>query len=1152
MRKEFHQLVFSPSDIVRYVQSPFASWMQRLCIEKPETKLLKDKTDALLNYLAGKGLAHESDYLVSLEQSTNNLIIISDRLNNTDKMKATLDAMKNGADVIFQACLTSHEDGEYQFQGHADFLFKVSKPSKLGDYSYEPWDTKLSKQPKAYFIIQLCCYADLLNQVQGTLPDNIAIVLGTKEEVSYRTLDFWQYYQSQKQAFLTQQATFNCEKQPNPFECKDVGDWTSYVDVKRQEQDHLSKIANITRSQINKLNDTGIATCADLISEKQLYLAKLPVQIVMRLQQQARLQSKTEDSGELAYELLPVDKLDPKGLASLPDYDESDLYFDLEGYPLEEGGLEYLWGCSYEYNGPAPSDCKGPNKMGFWERWAHNHEQEKQAFIDFIDWVYPCWKANPNMHIYHYGHYEISVCKRLMGRHGLREFEMDDMLRNGVFVDLYKVIQHGIALGAPSYSIKHAELLFRGKRDTEVASGGESVVVYAQWQETPDGDTWQTSKVLNDIRNYNIDDCESTCDLAKWLRALAINNSIDYQQATKNEENPKAGQEKDESLSAQYEAKLRHYIENTASSENRVIASQLADMMAFFERQNKPMWWKFFERREMSYEELFEDADCLVDCGRTATPPVKAGKTARSADILEYQFNPTQEFRDRRFTQACVLGNQFNIVSIDSVDSTLGLVRIKQSAKKSKLPDLLSLVAYEYVNPGKVQSGMFSVANQLLENNSISKPISDFLLRKPPTLPNGLLQKINDAAGDQKLELITHAVEQLDNSFLSIQGPPGTGKTYTASRVILSLLKQGKSIAVTSNSHKAINNLISSVAKLCIENEVQAPLLKIQNDDDEMFYSYPVEQLKSKDVSGGFVLDEGLLGATAWGLGSLTNTVDYLFIDEAGQVSIAYFVAMARKAKNVVVMGDQMQLPHPVQGTHPGESGLSILDYQLQQHRTVPVDQGIFLNRSYRMHKDVNQFISDLVYEGRLQNDPDCDKQQVIHASQANDIALKASGIVSLAVEHTGNKQSSYEEISVIKKLVAQLHKSQFTDKKGFTRDIGCNDILVVAPFNYQVNELKKELGFDARVGTVDLFQGQEAPIVIVSMTSSIAADSPRGLSFLLSINRLNVAVSRAQALAIVVHSDTFLDGAPGSIEDIRRFNFFESLRAQVCHGNNS
>jgi predicted RecB family nuclease len=1142
MKKEFQRLVFSPTDLVSYMQSPFASWMARLCLEQPETKLLKDKPDALLNYLAGKGLAHESDYLASLEQSTSNLVTIPDCLNNTDKMKATLDAMQSGADVIFQACLTSNEDSEYQFQGHADFLFKVSKPSSLGDYSYEPWDTKLSKQPKAYFIIQLCCYADLLNQVQGTLPDNIAIVLGTKEEVSYRTLDFWQYYLSQKQSFLTQQATFNCDKQPNPFECKEVGDWTCYVDVKRQEQDHLSKIANISRSQIKKLNDVGIFRCVDLISQKEPYAAKLPVRIVARLQQQARLQKTTEDTGELAYELLPVNTLDPKGLASLPDYDKTDLYFDLEGNPFEEGGLEYLWGCSHEYNGLAPSDCNGPNKMDFWERWAHNHEQEKQAFIEFIDWVYPLWKANPNMHIYHYGHYEVSVCKRLMGRYGLREFEMDDMLRNGVFVDLYKVIQHGIVLGTPSYSIKYAELLFRGKRETDVASGGESVVVYAQWQETPDGDNWQNSKVLYDIRNYNIDDCESTAHLAKWLRAAAIQSGIHYQQATKSKENAKAAQEKDESLSAQYEAKLRDYIQNTDSLEHRIIASQLSDMMAFFERQNKPMWWKFFERREMSYEELFEDADCLVDCERTSTPSVKAGKTARSADLLEYRFNNTQEFRDRRFTSACVLGTEFNIVSIDSVDSILGLVRVKRSVKNPKLPDLLSLVAYEYVNPGAIESGMFSVAHKFLESNFIPKPISDFLLRKPPTLPNGLLQKINDAIGAQKLELITHAVEQLDNSFLSIQGPPGTGKTYTASHVILSLLKQGKSIAVTSNSHKAINNLISSVAKLCVENKVQAPLFKIQKDDDEMFSVYPVEKLLSIDVADGFTLDEGLLGATAWGLGSLDNTVDYLFIDEAGQVSIAYFVAMARKAKNVVVMGDQMQLPQPVQGTHPGDSGLSILDYQLQQHRTVPVGQGIFLNRSYRMHKDINQFISNLVYEGRLQNDPACDKQQVIHGRQANDIELKASGIVSLAVEHNGNKQSSTEEISVIKKLVAQLHKSQFTDKNGRARDIDRNDILVVAPYNYQVNELKKELGFDARVGTVDLFQGQEAPIVIVSMTSSIAADSPRGLSFLLSINRLNVAVSRAQALAIVVHSETFLDGAPGSIEDIRRFNFFESL----------
>jgi uncharacterized protein len=1111
--------------------------MQRLCLEKPETKTLKDKPDLLLTHLAGKGLKHESDYLNTLQQSGKHVVTIANGLSNNDKIKATKEAMSSGAEIIFQACLSAGE-----LQGFADFLVKVDTPSLLGDYSYEPWDTKLAKKPKAYFIIQLCCYADLLNEVQGCLPDNIAIVLGTNEEVSYRTLDFWQYYLSQKRAFLSQQASFDASQQPDPFAYKDMGDWKEYVDQIRQVKDHLSKIANITQSQITKLNNAGISTCARLINKKDLYTVKLPVQTTHRLQHQARLQKQSGDTGKLAFEVLPLDENDPKGLASLPDYDAADLYFDLEGFPLEEGGLEYLWGCSYSWQGAMPRDNKGPNKMGFWERWAHNQEQEKHAFIDFIDWVYPRWKANPKMHIYHYGHYEVSVCKRLMGRYGLREFEVDDMLRNGVFVDLYKVIQHGIVLGAPNYSIKSAELLFRAKRDTDVASGSESVVVYAQWQETPDGDTWENSKVLNDIRAYNIDDCESTCHLATWLRGLALDNKIHYQQALKTDENPKANQEKEELPSAIYEAKLRRYIEQTDSAEKQVIASQLADMMAFFERQNKPMWWKFFERREMSYEELFEDADCLVDCERTSTPAVQSGKTSRSANIFEYQFDTSQEFRDRRFKSACVLGNGFNIVGIDSVNSAKGLVGIKNSPNKPQLPDFLSMVAYEYVNPDKIKDGVFSVANQLVENDQIPKPISDFLLRKPPSLPRGLLQEINEASGDQKLRHIISAVEQLDNSFLSIQGPPGTGKTYTASHVILALLLNEKTIAVTSNSHKAINNLMSSVARLCVEQGIIVPLYKIQKDDDEMFSIYPIEQLTSKDTSGGFSLTEGLLGATAWGIAALDKDVDYLFIDEAGQVSIAYFVAMARKAKNVVVMGDQMQLPQPVQGTHPGDSGLSILDYSLQQQRTVGVDQGIFLNRSYRMHKDVNTFISEMVYEGRLINDPDCDKQLIQHANGANDIALKTSGIVAMPVSHSGNKQSSVEEIEIIQKLVAQLLTSKFTDKKGITRDISGNDILVVAPFNYQVNELKKVLGFDARVGTVDLFQGQETPIVIVSMTSSVAADSPRGLDFLLSINRLNVAISRAQALAIVVHSDTILDGAPGSIEDVRRFNFFESL----------
>jgi predicted RecB family nuclease len=493
------RLLFSPSDLVRFVQSPFASWMERLCIESPETKTLKDKPDALLAYLAEKGLAHEANYLAGLEASDSKVITIADKLNNQQKIDATLDAMRTGADVIFQACLSADN-----FQGFADFLVKVEKPSLLGDYSYEPWDTKLSKQPKAYFIVQLCCYADLLQSAQGVLPDNIAVVLGTQEKLKYRTLDFWAYYQAQKAAFLEQQVQFNRSNQPDPFACKDVGDWTDYVEQLRQQQDHLSQIANITRLHIQKLNRAGITTCEALINDKQSSIAKIPLQITSRLKAQARLQKLTQTSGQIAFELLPVNASEPKGFSTLPPHNQADLFFDLEGFPLEEGGLEYLWGCTY---------FDDQQQRQFWERWAHDHEQEKQAFLDFVQWAYSRWQANPAMHIYHYGHYEVSVCKRLMGRYGLMESQIDDMLRAGVFVDLYKVIQHGMVLGTTSYSIKKAEQLFRDVRDTDVASGGESVVVYAKWQESPDGDTWQTSKVLSNIRDYNIDDCNSTQEL---------------------------------------------------------------------------------------------------------------------------------------------------------------------------------------------------------------------------------------------------------------------------------------------------------------------------------------------------------------------------------------------------------------------------------------------------------------------------------------------------------------------------------------------------------------------------------------------------------------------------------------------------------------
>jgi predicted RecB family nuclease len=1129
-----NRLLFSPSDLVRYIQSPFASWMERLCLEQPEYKTKKDPKDALLSYLAEKGLAHEAQYLQLLKASEKSVITIDEGLSNVEKAKATIEAMKKGPDIIFQAYLLADN-----FHGLADFLIKTNSPSKLGNYSYEPWDTKLAKQPKAYFIIQLCCYADLLNSIQGTLPESMAIVLGTQEVVHYRTFDFWAYYKSKKSEFLLQQKHFDISAQPDPFECKDVGDWNDYVDKLRLQQDHLSKIANITRLQIKKLNNSGINTCAQFINDKQISIGRMPIQISERLKSQARLQQATLDAGEVAFELLPVNFEDPKGLAVLPPSSNNDLFFDLEGFPLEEGGLEYLWGCAY---------YSQTSERLFWERWAHDHEAEKNAFNDFIHFAITRWREDPDMHIYHYGHYEVSVCKRLMGRYGIWENAIDDMLRAGVFVDLYKVVQHGMILGAPSYSIKQVELLFKEKRETDVASGGESVVVYANWQEEPDGDTWETSQILSNIRDYNIDDCNSTEELTTWLRKLQVKNNISYNNIFLNSANTNKAlaQIEQNDPVKELEVSLRSLeLDDNMDQNRRHLAKVFADLIYFYERENKPTWWRFFERKEMSYEELFDDADCIVDCELTDSAPRLSGKTTRSALMYEYAFNPTQEFRNRRFTQAYVLDAFTGIVSINSVDDKQGRIWIKKPTKKN-LPEYLSLIAYEYVNADVLTHRVRSLAHKFLNQSYMPKPIEDFLLKNPPTLPLNLLFEIDNAKDSEKLRLIIQAVTQLDNSFLSIQGPPGTGKTYTASYVITELLKQGKKVGISSNSHKAINNLMAAVAELMGSENLQKPMYKVQREDDDLFALFPVEQIETRDINDCNLSNGGLFGATAWGFANSDECFDYLFVDEAGQVSIANLLAMGHKAQNIVVMGDQMQLPQPLQGSHPGDSGLSILDYLLQDARTVPTDKGIFLNRSYRMHENVNHFISTMVYEGRLDNDPLCNRQAIHYGKQHHVSLNKANGIIPIPLNHNSNKQSSPEEVALIRELVNDLLKSQHTDKDGQIKQLTGADILVVAPFNHQVNELSKALGFNARVGTVDKFQGQEAPVVIVSMTASLATESARGADFLLSINRLNVAISRAKALAIVVYSSNLLNGNPSKIQDIRRFNFFEQLVDEV------
>ena len=399
--------------------------------------------------------------------------------------------------------------------------------------------------------------------------------------------------------------------------------------------------------------------------------------------------------------------------------------------------------------------------------------------------------------------------------------------------------------------------------------------------------------------------------------------------------------------------------------------------------------------------------------------------------------------------------------------------------------------------------------------------IIDFVSKSEPRfLGKGRRTAIIDPLKELVPEIVS-AVSELDRSILPIQGPPGTGKTYVSSCAILDLVRQGKRVAVASNSHKAVDNLLYAVLDRAAEAGENISVAKKGGDEPAGIYSGRIHQTERNDDVQLFTAS--VVGGTAWLFSRIDfeASFDYLFVDEAGQVSVANIVAMATSATNVVLVGDPMQLSQPIKGAHPGESGLSALEYLLAGHNTVPAERGIFLPVSRRMHPEICRFISDIVYEGRLTSDEGAARQKLLGSS-----AHHLSGARLIEVSHAGNGQSSPQEAAAIRSEIELLLGMKFRDRDGHERHLELSDILVVAPYNLQVSALKADLPPEARVGTVDKFQGQEAPVCLVSMTSSSAEEIPRGIDFLFSLNRINVAVSRAQVLSLVFASPRLSGGS--------------------------
>jgi len=363
-------LIFSPSDLITFMESAVASHLERLRLVDPATKQFMDPEDPMLKTLQRKGYEHEDAFLNSLRTGGESVIEIKGE--SQEAMSArTREAMADGVDFIAQAYL--HLDN---FGGLADFLVKVPAPSRLGDYQYEVWDTKLSQKMKPYFAIQLCCYAEMLESEQGVKPQNVSIVLGNNQITPLRVHDYFGYYRVFKGSFLKFHKDWGPDKLPDPADSSSHGRWSQYAGRLLEERRHLSLVANITRTQIKRLEAADVSTIDELSTTKLKSVSKLNSDIFDRLKAQAEIQIGSESGEKPLYAVLPHEPGRALGLALLPHHSASDVFFDIEGFPLIEGGLEYLWGAMYfDENG----------KRTFRDFWAHDQAQEKQAFADFVD-----------------------------------------------------------------------------------------------------------------------------------------------------------------------------------------------------------------------------------------------------------------------------------------------------------------------------------------------------------------------------------------------------------------------------------------------------------------------------------------------------------------------------------------------------------------------------------------------------------------------------------------------------------------------------------------------------------------------------------------------------------------------------------------------
>lgn len=1213
------RIVWSASDLKAAAECEFA-WLRAIDAKLGRVAAVEEPEDATLVRAGLLGGEHERRVLAEYKARFGDRVVEIPETRSTDAealaraVELTHAALASDAVVVYQAAFATSE-----FVGFADFLLRESSASDGDAVPTGPWivqDTKLARHARVTALMQLAAYAVQLDRLGAARSERVELLLGDGTVSEHEASDLLPVFELRRDRLRALVADRRLELgaegaaiawgdergELGVIACGRCPTCDAEVVAHRD----LLLVAGMRPVQRERLRSAGITTI-DGLAEATAVPDHMSPDTFAMLRTQARLQlaspaglgipplvapaqspvvevqpvpvvepipglqpvadlaeAPTATATLVAESPAPVptyEVVHPKALGALPRPDRGDLFFDFEGDPLYTEtpalpGDPVQWGIDYLF-GFVDLDEQ------YSAIWAHSFEQERAALERFIDLVNLRRMQHPDMHIYHYAPYEPTHLLSMAARHGTREADVDRLLRDGVFVDLYPIVRRALRVGSRSYSIKKLEPLYMGAevRTSDVQKGDDSIVKYVQARALEeDGEDAAARVIFEDLADYNRYDCVSTRRLRDWLVDRAREAGL------RPSPNPEPGE-------TAYEPSVRALTLSSLAErlpEDSPAARSLrlgAAAIDYYPREAKTFWATHFLRLREPIS-VWEDARDVVILD------------AARCRIVEDWHRGEGQRTDRRVlelrgevapgTRLSEGGNPFALYDLPApfpfepsprwihADHRVTVVEVLddgaiveeyaiEGMTWSELP--LALTPASPPRAGNQQSAIDAWADAVIAASPDlpQDAATDILRRRPP--------RLDAAAGltqGEDVDAITRSILALDRSYLAVQGPPGTGKTYVGSHVIARLVREHDfKVGVVAQSHAVIENMLDRIVAAGVAPQRVAKAPKDASATDTSFTPIPKNGVAAwvAEQSGGYVL-----GGTAWDFSHEgrvpRGSLDLLVIDEAGQFSLASTIAVSLAAPRLLLLGDPQQLPQVSQGTHPEPVDTSALGWVMDGADVVPPEYGYFLGRSWRMHPAVAEPVSRLSYRGELASHP---------STALRTLAGVEPGVRALPVRHHGNSTQSLEESAAVVALVRDLLGRQWTDAATdddghatplAPRPLAETDIIVVTPYNAQQVEVERalaEAGYpNVPVGTVDRFQGQEAAVAILSLAASSGRDAPRGLEFLLLRNRLNVAISRAKHSAWIVYAPGILDDLPRTPEGVARLSGFARLVSEA------